>query len=594
MKKEMCNCKKTAVVIQAVFIYIWLTVLSALSGTDTYYSVYLLCGAAGFFCLLDNYKAGRSCCRREWVTLTVFAALFSLAVVLANYPLFEPLTVLQNLLNLGCCLAGGFFAAYGVLLYLLKRLPYETAKTETRHPGRVFLLVFGMISGINLLYLLFAHYPGTLTIDSISTMEQLLGNSPYDNVMPFWHTVTVELFVKLGLRLFGDINAAVALFHGAQILFMAACFGFAVMTLYQAGIPAWFLWGIGFIYGGMPYNIVYSVTLWKDIPFAGAALLFLTALYRLMKGIGKKRLWNEAIFVLGAMGFSLWRTNGWYAFLATVLVMALLLRKKQKRLLILMVVVLIFCWVLINPVLELLGVGGTNFVEAFAVPMQQIARVVSEGRPLTAEETAFLGEVFWLDKLGQLYNPQTVDPVKFETFLYHKVDYIKEHAGDYVRLYLSLGMRYPGDYLKAWIEETKGYWNGGYFFWIYSREVVENSYGITLTLGDNLIAKLFGAAFRYLEKPEFLQPLTSIGLHVWALIGCCVVNCLRKREELLLTIPLLVLVVGLWLGTPVFSEFRYAYPVFLGMPLILAVTLFGGEKTEKSASAEKTESGLCV
>ena len=49
---------------------------------------------------------------------------------------------------------------------------------------------------------------------------------------------------------------------------------------------------------------------------------------------------------------------------------------------------------------------------------------------------------------------------------------------------------------------------------------------------------------------------------------------LKKKEEFLLSIPLLVLIFGLWLGTPVYSEFRYAYPMFVAMPLILAVTLF--------------------
>lgn len=41
---------------QATLIYVWLTDLSALSGTDTYYSVYLLCGVAGLICLLDNRR----------------------------------------------------------------------------------------------------------------------------------------------------------------------------------------------------------------------------------------------------------------------------------------------------------------------------------------------------------------------------------------------------------------------------------------------------------------------------------------------------------------------------------------------------------
>ena len=377
------------------------------------------------------------------------------------------------------------------------------------------------------------------------------------------------------------MNAAVALFHGAQILFLAACFGYAIMTMYQRGVPGWFLLAAYGVYAFQPHNIVYSVTLWKDIPFAAAGLLFITALYRLLKDIGKSRVVNYIAFTAGALGFSLWRTNGWYAFLATVVMMLLLMRRK-KTMLILMCVILVFCWILINPVLDSMNVGQTNFVEAFAVPMQQIARVISEGRELTQEETALLWEIFALDRIGEAYNPQTVDPVKFETFRYDQVDYIQEHAGAYLKLYLNIGLRYPGDYLKAWIEQTRGYWNGGYFFWIYTRDVEPNALGLELTLGDNLIAKLFAAAFRYLEKPVMLQPLVSIGLHVWGLIACTVINVLKKREEFLLAIPILVLVVGLWLGTPVYSEFRYAYPVFLTMPLILATTLFTEKHPEKN------------
>ena len=564
---------KATVLVQAAFIYIWLSVLSVLSVTDTYYSVYVLCGTGALLCLMDHYYSGRTCGSGQKKVLTVFSALFSTAVLLGNYELFVPLSVLQNVFDGFCCFLGGFFVAYEILLYWMEKIPFRTGSADRDRSALVFLFVFGSITVIDLLYLLFALYPGVLTTDAISTISQVLGDSYYDNTMPFWHTITVKVFVDLGLALFGEINAAVAFFHGAQILFMAACFGYVLVTLYQRGLPLWFLAAVYCVYAFQPHNIVYSVTLWKDIPFAVAGLLFITALYRLLKGVGKSRRLNYILFTVGALGFSLWRTNGWYAFLATAVLMLCLMRRK-KTLLILMCLVLVFCWVLINPVLDSLDVSATNMVEAFAVPMQQIARVVSEGRALTQEEHAMLAEIFWMDKVGTLYNPQTVDPVKFETFRYDRVGYIKENAGAYLKLYLDIGLRYPGDYLKAWVEETRGYWNGGYFFWIYTRNIDENDFGLELTFGDNLIAKLFAAAFRYLEKPVMLQPLVSIGLHVWTLITCALINILKKREEFLLTIPLMVLIIGLWIGTPVYSEFRYAYPVFLAMPLILGATLF--------------------
>ncbi len=574
MRTLIQNTRRGVTVLQAFFLYIWLTVLSELSVTDTYYSVYLLCGILGVFCLYDNYKTGRCCEGKQKWAVRIFAALFSASVVFANYELFEPLSVLQNLFEAVCCLAGGFFLGEAVLVYLLDRLPF-TVTYGRKYPKAVFWTVFGTVACIDLLYLFFDAYPGILTVDSVSTIKQVMHDSSYNNTMPFWHTMTVQLFMRPVLTLTGDIYAAVACFHVAQILFMAACFAYVLTTLHQMDAPSWFLAGVYAVYAFQPHNIVYSVTLWKDIPFAGAAVLFITALYRLLKGIGKSRVWNYVVFVLGALGFSLWRTNGWYAFLVTVLLMVILMGKRQKKLIVLMTIVLVVSWLLINPVLTLLGVKSTNMVEAFAVPMQQVARVVSEGRDLTERENELLGEIFWMDKVPDYYDPLTVDPIKFETFRYDQVPYILENKGEYLKLYFSLGAKYPGDYLKAWIDETKGYWNGGYFFWIYTKQMDANPYGIANAVEPNLIQKLFAAVFRYLEKPAFLQPLVSIGLHVWALVACTLVNALKKREEFLLGIPLLVLVAGLWLGTPVYSEFRYAYPVILSMPMILAATVFG-------------------
>lgn len=578
MVKRFAPISKTACVIQALLIYSWLTVLAPLAVTDTYYSVYLLCALLGVLCLYDNQTAGLYCNGHQRITLGILAALFSGAVALANYALFEPLTVLQNLFDLACVLAGGWVVSYQILLCLLRRLPLESCREDRGHPAVVFFLVFVAVAVIDLAYLLLALYPGVVTTDSFSTLRQILGIDGYDNVMPFWHTVTVQIFAELGLRIFGDINAAVALFHGAQILFMAACFGYAVMTLYQMGAPRWLLAVTFALYALMPHNIVYSVTLWKDIPFAGAAVLLVTALYRLMKGMGRCSWLDWLAFVVGAMGFSLWRTNGWYAFAVLTILMLLMLRRRQKTLLIVMMVVLVLCWVLIGPALDAWGVKGTNFVEAFGIPMQQIARVLHNGHSLSDGDMEMLSQIFLVERTAEVYDPQTVDPVKFFTFRYDQVPYLMENLGDYVKLYLRIGSQYPAEYLKAWVEQTKGYWNGGYRFWTYTLKMGGTDLGIVQTPGENPVAKLFVAWFRYVEKPEIFQCFTSIGLHVWALVACSIVNAMKKREEGLLTIPILVLIAGLWLGTPVFAEFRYAYPMILTMPVIFGTTVFDSKE----------------
>lgn len=584
MRKTGGTNKKLAVILQAAFVYAWLTNLAQ---TDSYLSVYLLCGAIGLFCIYDNYKNpffGLD--HRRLRSVLICSAIFSLATILSNYPVFEPVTALLSWFNIICSFLGGWAAGMNVLLCLLHRLPFPKDGSVRKHPYRLFAVSFGTIAAIDLMYLVFAAYPGVLTTDSISTMNQIVSGS-YNNTMPFWHTMTVKLFYEIGYAFSGDVNSAIACFHVAQIFFLSACFAYALMTLYQAGVPLWCLAVFYGIYAFLPYNIVYSVTMWKDVLFGGAVLLFVTAFYRILRDIGASRLWNYMVFALGGIGLSLWRTNGWYAFLVTTFLLLLLVRKQYKKLLLVMFTILILCWVLINPFLFALNVSGTDMIEALGVPFQQVARVIANERELTQEETALLYEAFQVERVKELYTPETVDPVKFETFRYDNRDYLEDHLWDYVKLYIQLGFRYPGDYLKAWIEETKGYWNGGYSFWIYTRGVDTNTLGIFSSGGGNRVSSLFGALFRYLEKPAVFQALYSIGLQIWIIFACCMLNIWRKRKEFLLTIPVIVLIVGLWLGTPVFAEFRYAYPFFLTVPILLAATLFSTEQipTEHNISA---------
>ena len=451
----------------------------------------------------------------------------------------------------------------------------------------VFFLSFLAIASVYLLYLFFARYPGYLTKDSLSTVGQTLGTVPYNNIMPFWHTVSVGVWIRLGLFLFSDINAGIALTHCMQILLMAACFSYTLVTLYQNRTPGLVLAGVFFLYAAMPYNICYSVTLWKDVPFSVCVLLFVTSLYRLLSRTGKS--WEYIPLVVGILGFALLRTNGWYAFAATVLTLVFVFRRRYKKLLRTLLSILVFSWVLINPFLDALGIQKTDFVEALAVPFQQLARVVADGYSLSEEEKATLDQVFYVDQIPDLYEPWLADPIKFSAFRSENRQAIEENIGTYIRLYLRLGMRYPGAYLKAWIDQTKGYWNAGYRYSIYPGGVRENDFGITEMYGDNLISRGFDWWFACFDDNVLFQPLVAIGLQAWGLIACTLINVLKKRREALLCVPILVLLIGLWLGTPVYSDFRYAYPFFLTLPFLLSVTAFSPGTAPVTEPAQKLE-----
>lgn len=581
---EKSVVSKFLVAFQTVFIMCWLAVLA---DSDALHSVYSLCGIAAVFCMCDNYMQGRVLPRQNKVAVWLMSVLFSVVVVLANYAVFTQVrdpekvsaatNTLQNLLNGICALVGGTFVASNIFTVLLARLPLPiSSDTPRNHPGRVFLWVFLSVVLIDFVYLFLDEYPGHVTPDALDQIKQgYYGN--YLNNHPFWHTYWIKLVLSAGYVVFGNANTAVALFSVLQILFVAACFAYTLMTLYQAGIPRWCiaLAYVGYVF--FPYNIAFSITIGKDVPFSMACLVLVVSLYRILRSMDRKKWVSYLVLGLSAFLLCLSRTNGVLVLLMTGLASLPFLMKRSKLVPAIMAGVLILCLILNGPVLTALGVQETDFTEALSIPLQQLARVVYDECPLSPEDTALLARIFDLEEIPDLYISWVSDSIKLEV-RENDVDYFREHLGDYTKLWLRLGKQYPGEYFKAWVDQTKGYWNGGYDYHQYAEMVEENAFGIAKTGGVGIVSKLFYLYFGLSSHAVFLEPLNSIGLHVWLLAFCLAVNLLKRREEALLSIPTLAIILGLLVATPVFAEFRYAYAVFLTCPMVLPLTLFRGRE----------------
>lgn len=571
MKNGICSDQRFRIGIQVLFIYTW---LSNSVGTDSFLTVYLLCGVVGVVCLWDNVHARWEISRGAQVCAWALAALFAVATVLANYPLYEPAWALISMFDACCSLIGGTFLAYNILICAIRRLPL-TGSGERKHPVLAFFLFAGSIAAVFLLYLYTTGYPVYLAHDSLVSLKQIrLG--VYRNNHPYWYTRFIGLCMDLGYLFSADINVAAAAYSTIQCVLMGLCFGYCLVTLYQARIPGWCI-GIVFAMSAfLPYNLTYSITMWKDSLFGACSLAVMTALYRYLKGIGTCRWLNLAVFFVSGLAFCLLRNNGLPMFVLWCVCLMLCLGRKHWKLLLICLLVLCLGWFLTGPALELMNVESMKMVEVLAVPFQQIARVIALDLPIGEADSAFLKEIFWFDLVKELYTPYIVDPIKFEAMRPEGEAFLKENMGEFLRTWVRIGLQHPVEYVKAWVEETKGYWNGGYYYWIYIRGTYPASSGIGGFYPDNLGKDLFDALFRYTEKPTILEPLYSIGLQVWILIGSCFVCAVQKRKEFLVSVPLVALAVGLWFVTPVYAEFRYAYPMFLACPLILLTTVFSG------------------
>lgn len=559
------SIRKNGKLIRWIYVMLIIQWVLLLAKSDAYFSCYLLCGMVAVGGVLSDAGEKETKEIKNRAAITLAAAVYSAAVMLANYPL------ISNALNAGLLMCGGYAVGeQGIRLIdaWMMRASERKSKEQRKHAFVVFASVFLAAAAIDLGYMFCKNYPGTLTPDSLSQIEQIL-TGKYSNHHPYWHTKLIEVFVKPGMLLFGDINAAVAVYNVAQILMMASCFAFAVMTLYQVGVSKGILIAAALPYLVIPFHVVYSHTVWKDILFGGAMLLMSVSFLRIFRDIGEKRK-NYVFLTVGLIGMALLRNNGWLALLASLILGAILFGRKHGRALLTIGVVLVISWVMKNPVLNMLGVEGSNFRESLSIPLQQIARVIAYDGDISQEQKEVLSQVIDVDMIPQWYRPGRSNPIKNQT----DGEYIREHKGEFLKLWIEVGLQNPVVYVEAWVEQTKGYWNGGYDYMSWSEGISPNEMGI---VGK----RVFDKKFSDMVIPEICSLPFSMGLHVWLFAALFVIHLIRGRREMAyLAVPVLMMIGTLMVATPIFCEFRYAYGVFTVLPFYAALSLNSpGEKT---------------
>lgn len=446
-----------------------------------------------------------------------------------------------------------------------------------------------------------AHAPALMNSDTIDQIQQALGMRPVSNHHPAVHTLLMRGIYRitcfLGIQ---DIEVSFGIIGVLQLLLMAAvCAGAATYVYYWKRNKYLLVLMIVF-YGVVAYNAYYSITLWKDTLHAGITVVFLMLLHAYLSTVDGKRKLLTAILGSGIL-FSLFRSNGMYALLlwAVLLLVVVLsngLRKKsvglKKEVILLLTIggVLVISWIMKGPVYAAMEIDEPVITEKLSIPLQQVACVVANNRELSAEETEMINRIAGIDGIKESYVDYISDPIKSWVAMCGHRDYIKEHKEAYLRLWFSLGIKYPKDYLFAWINQTKGYWYPNTSYWVYFGTLIENDLGLAEKpiVSWSFTHWLDKWVERYKEIPLY-GSLWNLGVYSWGMILLELYALYRKRWEDALLVALPICLWGtLLISTPVYAEFRYLYAVILSMPL-LAGLLYGGDC--KTSGREELEHG---
>jgi|GEM_PF-2365745 len=437
----------------------------------------------------------------------------------------------------------------------------------------------------SLYYILF--FPGIVTWDSYYQIMQGLFFRPLTDENPFLHTLIQGRIIALGRFLFGTINHGIALASFLQMSCMACIVSFIVQKMKKLGLPSAVCLSALLFYAFHPLFGAYSVTLWKDIWMAAFlvlyAILLIEACMDIEAFVKKKINWFLLFGVVLAIFFS--KGTGIALLVLSYPSVFFVLRKKRLPMLMVFVAGLAVYLVVRSTVIPALGIRKGYIREPLSVPMQQIARTVTyHDGDLTAEQKKIIGEILPYEQLAELYNPILSDSVK-GTF---NGEAFTESPWRYTKVWLTLGVKHPKTYAESLLCNSHGYWypeaekngisNQSYYFmlqmyknngWqVYDKDIEAYT--------DNRPLKE-GTAYMLnnIKRVPVLTVLLSIAACFWVSLVCFVAAMRKKRYY---TLPVHTVMFAVFLTcicSPVHSETRYAYAVFLGLPVTLCFSLFG-------------------
>lgn len=468
------------------------------------------------------------------------------------------------------------FLIINIIIYLLEKIKLKNTVFKEK---KLLLFSFLPIFLTSLLFLI-VHYPGVGFYDTFLILDHPVAAAPNH---PLFYNLLIGIPFRLLKILIKDVNIIYFLISLGQLI-LCSCILTYIIYWFNKTIKNKTLTIILLLYFTIiPIVSNYNMMLVKDSPFGIIFIFYIPLLYELINTKGKTLenkkylIYLEIILILT----TLLRNNGLYVIIFTILILIIIYKRYYKQLLSLLLITII-----ISHIPNLLVKNEIMFQEKVGIPIQQIAYVTKYNeKSINKNDKVYLNKLIDIELMKEKYDYSIVDPIKWDpTF---NGEYLNKTKTRFIKTWFNIMKNNFLNYVKSYLLMTYNLWAIDKYNPLQSRMLdldIKGYINRSNTFNNLNNKNIFPKKINNTLKSFY--DLTTIYIGNGVLIFIMLLSILyiikRKRKELIiLFLPLIGVYLTLLISIPVSSALRYMSSYLYCLPILILISLKSCQKKIK-------------